>query len=138
MITVSFDPPLLRRLLALTAFACAGHAALGQTADPTRPSAAWRAAQARAAGSEPAADAGAEISIERPKGAFVVIDGTVVRPGQMHNGAKLLGVGKNGAVWQRGGASEETEGNGTVVKTAVGGDGSRALRRKTQTNGESR
>ena len=46
-------------------------------------------------------------------------------------------VGKDGAVWQRGGTSDEAGTGGTVVKTAVAGE-ARGVRKKTQANGESR
>jgi hypothetical protein len=127
-------------LAAALSLAAIGPCAFAQgLPDPTKPQAAWQAAHARALGKEAPVEAAsndARVVVERPGGAFVIVDGSIVRPGQTHNGAKLISIGEGGAVWQRGGTREAPEAEGAVVKTPVTAADARTVRKKTQVNGE--
>lgn len=127
--------------------ACIGMCALAaasaqEIADPTRPSTAWAASQSQAAGKEvpPPVSNDPQIVVRRGSDVFVVINGTVVRPGETYNGARLLGVdGTDGiAIWQRGGVREVAGASAAVVKSAVDATPARVPQKKKQANGEIR
>lgn len=116
--------------VALLALAAAGvHA----QSDPTKPSAAWLAAQAKAQGQkepdpgESSGPANAQILLSSGSRRFVVVDGHVVRPGESYNGAKLVAIGESGAVWDRGGTRESPSMTPAVQKTTVAAAKAHAL-----------
>ncbi|ROZ68587.1 hypothetical protein [Ramlibacter sp. WS9] len=94
-----------------------------QMADPTRPAPAWLAAQAAKPGAEPVAEAATpevQIFVTGPTRRFAMVDGEAIRPGDTHNGAKLVAINADGAVWQKGGVLEKTLVNSSVEKTEPG------------------
>jgi hypothetical protein len=95
---------------------------LGQSqADPTRPAAAWLAAQPRASGAEAVAEPvtpGVHIVVTGPTRTFAMVDGKAVRPGEIHNGSRLVAIDRNGVTWSRGGIQEKSSMSPGVEKTA--------------------
>lgn len=97
--------------------------------DPTRPAAAWLAAQPRAAGAaaeavaEPTAP-GVHIVVIGPTRKFAMVDGHAVRQGESYNGSRLAAINQDGLVWQRGGAREKSNMSPNVQKTEPGKRGS--------------
>jgi hypothetical protein len=93
-------------------------------ADPTRPTAAWLAAQPRAAGTQPpvseAAPPGVQIVVTGPSRKFAIVDGEPVHPGETHDGAKLLTIDEGGVMWQRGSSHESSSMNAGAEKTEPG------------------
>src|SRR5690349_10901018 len=89
-------------------------------ADPTRPAAAWLAAQPAKPGasapSEPGTP-GAQIVVVGPSRKFAIVDGQAVHAGDRHNGAKLVDIDKDSLVWQRGTSSERSSMHPAVEKT---------------------
>ncbi|MBE7942727.1 MULTISPECIES: hypothetical protein [Ramlibacter] len=122
--------PLRPLAFALVALASAGAQA---QADPTKPSAAWLAAQAKSPGqkepeaTESSGPANAQILLSGRARRFAMVDGHVVRPGESYNGAKLVAVGEEGAVWDRGGTRESSSMTPAVQKTTVAADKAKAL-----------
>lgn len=111
-------------LAAFTALVALAPCQAQTLADPTRPAAAWLAAQARPPGSAPAAEPGtpgAQIVVVGPSRKFAIVDGHAVHAGDSYNGAKLVDIDKTGLVWQRGAGSERSSMNPAVEKTAPGG-----------------
>lgn len=111
-------------------------------ADPTRPAAAWLAAQPRPPGA-PAADEtsshGVQITVTGPTRRFAIVDGYAVRVGETHNGAKLVAINQDGVVWQRGGVQEKSATSPAVQKipSSTLGSTMRAERNSRKTvNGE--
>lgn len=88
------------------------HAAMvhaGALTDPTRPAAEWLAAQPVAPGAPAASNnaaSGLQVLVVGPARKFAIIDGQLVRYGETHNGAKLVGVRPEGVVMQKDGSKE--------------------------------
>ena len=79
--------------------------------DPTRPASAWLAAQQQGVSGDPLAEPsapGVQIVVIGASRKFAMINGHPVRQGETYNGAKLLAVNEDGAVWQRDGAKEKS------------------------------
>ena len=92
-------------------------------ADPTRPPAAWLAAQPRAPGAEVVAEPttpGVHIVVMGPTRKFVMVDGQAVRQGETINGSRLAAIDQDGVVWQRGGTREKSSMSPNVQKTEPG------------------
>ena len=115
-----------RHVLALLAFAAATlqMPSQAQTADPTRPPAAWLAAQQPLApGAPPAAQpatSDASIVVAGPTRRFAVVDGHAIRVGDMHNGSRLVAINGDGLVWRKAGVQEISRMSRGVEKTAPG------------------
>lgn len=108
-------------LFVLPVLALLAHGACAQ-ADPTRPSAAWVAAQqpGGAAQEQPGRDGhGTQAVVAGAGRRFVIVDGHTVHPGETYRGAKLVSVGPEGAVWQRGKTRETLTLSPNVEKSAV-------------------
>jgi hypothetical protein len=108
-------------LAALLALMCAAPA--HAQADPTRPAPAWLAAQPRAPGSEAPAEArtpDVQIMVIGPARRFAIVNGEAVYAGELHNGAKLVGIEHGGVVWQRAGTQEKSSMSPGVQKTEPG------------------
>jgi hypothetical protein len=80
-------------------------------ADPTRPPSQRSAADDAAQGGQ--------VVVSGAKRRFVLVDGHAVHPGETWNGAKLLSVGPEGAVWQRGDTRESVNMSPNVQKTVL-------------------
>lgn len=109
-------------LAALLASTCAATAYA--QADPTRPAAAWLAAQPRAAGSEAPVEARTpevQIVVIGPARRFAIVNGEAVYAGETRNGAKLVDIEHGGVVWQRAGGQEKSSMSPGVQKTEPGG-----------------
>lgn len=107
-----------RRFLgAVMALGAAG--AAWSQADPTKPSAAWMAAH----GGQPLqAESGpgdAQIIVNSAARRFVIVDGNVVRPGELHNGARLVSIGDGSTLWEKGGVRAAPTMPPTLQKTPV-------------------
>src|SRR6185295_13163360 len=114
------------RNFAALALASAATAALAQELqDPTKPSAAWLALQPATAGSvqAPAEDGRpppSAIVVGGPNRQFVMIDGGfAVHIGESFNGAKLVAIENDTAIWQKGKAREATGYGAGVVRTSA-------------------
>ena len=87
-----------------------GASVLAQASDPTRPPAAWTAAQTRGAGGQQAAAEGGastvQVLVTGPTRRFAMVDGHAVRLGETYNGARLVAINSDGVVWQREGGRE--------------------------------
>lgn len=91
----------------LAALAAAPLFAMAQ-ADPTRPPRAWLATQPGGTPVE-AEETGTpepQIVVSGRNRGFVMIRGRAVHPGETYNGAKLVAIGPEGAVWEREGKRE--------------------------------
>lgn len=126
----------------LCAFVALGFAGTAWSqADPTKPSAAWLAAHGGQPMQAETGLAGAQIVLSGASRRFVVVDGNIVRPGQVHNGAKLVSVGDGNSVWQKGGVRETPDMSPAVQKTPVVVAQAQAAKKqnhKKQVNGELR
>lgn len=103
-------------------------------ADPTKPPKAWLAAQPGGMPEE-AADHDAKetpIVVTGRGGGFVMFKGHAVKPGETYNGAKLVSVGPEGAVWERDGKREGPAANPAIQKTAAATAGGDKPVRKTK------
>jgi hypothetical protein len=110
--------PLRFWLAALAGFAAHGMAA-AQMADPTRPPGAYVAGQQpRAAeGLADPASTDAQIVVSGPSRRFAIVNGQAVRPGETVNGARLVAINKDGAVWDRDGVTERSDSSPAIRKT---------------------
>ena len=94
--------------------------------DPTRPAAAWLAAQqphapgAEVVVAEPATPGIHIVVIGRTR-KFAMVNGQAIRPGETYNGSRLVGVNDDGAVWQRDGRQEKTSMSPDVEKRPSAG-----------------
>lgn len=128
------------RMLALAA--CLSAVMVQAQTDPTRPSAAWLAAQPRTAGAEAPADARtpeAQIVVLGPSRKFALVNGEPVHAGETYAGAKLVAIDADGILWHRAGAEARSTMSPAVEKTAPGKGGIREfgpnVRKKVLTGG---
>ncbi len=140
------SPPYRLRLAFALATLAASVPIQAQTmADPTRPPAAWLAAQARPAGApealvpEVVTAPDVQIVVSGPTRQFAMVDGVAVRPGETYKGARLVSV-HSGPVWLKGGSVLQPNVTSLVEKKTMGDARSAtpAKPRKKKINGGSR
>ena len=85
-------------------------------ADPTRPAPEWLAAQPGAEGVGVDAAPGLRVVVIGPSRKFAIIDGQMVRQGEIYNGAKLVGIYPGGVVLQGDGGKERLSMSPAVEK----------------------
>jgi hypothetical protein len=118
---------------------CAAATAQG-AADPTRPPAQYLATQ-RGVPADALQDAQSpdvQIVVTGRSGGFAVVKGRPMRPGETLNGAKLVSVGPEGAIWERDGVRQSPSMSPAAMKTdskPVSPGGRTTRTQKIQTGG---
>lgn len=77
----------------------------------------------QSAGGQPGAEAGvpqARIVLTSPGRKFAIVDGQTIRVGETFSGFKLLSIGPDGLLWQKGSSKAKTSMSPSVQKSSPG------------------